>query len=100
MSKLLESCQILKDMFESRSSYSQSGERIPIHSNIQLSYAEALYELVLRTDPAVVLEVGVAFGVASLAILSALRLGKNHGKLISIDPAQSSYWKGCGRAAI
>jgi predicted O-methyltransferase YrrM len=100
MGRLLDRCSILKDMIDSRLSYSQSGEQIPIHSNIPPAYAEALYETVLRADPAVVVEVGMAFGVSSLAILSALRDGNRDGKLISIDPDQSSYWKGCGVAAI
>lgn len=100
MGRLLEQCPSLREMLDSQSAYSKSGEQIPIHSNIPIAYAEALYETVLREDPAVVLEVGMAFGVASLAILSALRDGNRDGRLISIDPHQSSEWKGCGLAAI
>jgi predicted O-methyltransferase YrrM len=100
MARLLERCPILKEMMESQSAHTQSGEQIPIHSNIPPAYAEALYEIVLQGGPAVVLEVGMAFGVSSLAILSALRDGNREGRLISIDPVQSSDWKGCGLAAI
>jgi len=100
MGRLLERCRILKEMMDSHSAYSPSGEQIPIHSTIPLAYAEALYETVLRASPTLVLEVGVAFGVSSLAILSALHDGNRDGRLISIDPAQSSVWKGCGLAAI
>jgi Predicted O-methyltransferase len=100
MARLLERCQVLKDMIDSQSAFSLSGETIPIHSNIPPAYAESLYETVRRSDPAIVLEVGMAFGVSSLAILSALRDGNRYGRLISIDPVQTSYWKGCGRAAI
>jgi predicted O-methyltransferase YrrM len=100
MGRLLERCSILKDMMDSQIACSQSGEQIPIHSSIPPAYAEALYETVLRADPAIVVEVGMAFGASSLAILSALRDGNRDGRLISIDPTQSSDWKGCGLAAI
>jgi predicted O-methyltransferase YrrM len=55
--------------------------------------------MVRRARPALVIEVGMAFGVSSLAILTALRDG-GQGKLISIDPVQTSDWKGCGRVAV
>ena len=98
MAGLLDRCQVLKEMLDSRTSPSLTGESVPIHSNIHRPYAEGLYEMVRRANPAVVIEVGMAFGVSSLAILTAL--GDGQGKLISIDPVQSSDWKGCGRAAV
>ena len=73
MARLVEQCQVLKDMVDSCSATSLSGEAVPIHSNIPLAYAESLYETVRRANPGVVIEVGMAFGVASLAILSGLR---------------------------
>lgn len=100
MARLLERCPILKEMLTSGSATAQSGEPVPMHSNIPLAYAEALYETVRRARPRLVLEVGMAFGVSSLAILSALSDGDDQGKLISTDPVQSSVWKGCGRVAI
>jgi predicted O-methyltransferase YrrM len=99
MPGLLDRCQVLKNMFDSRTSPSLTGESVPLHSNINLSYAESLYEMVRRVQPAVVVEVGMAFGVSSLAILTALRDG-GRGRLISIDPMQTSEWNGCGRAAV
>ena len=42
----------------------------------------------------------MAFGVSSLAILAALREIGQDGKLISIDPGQSTGWQGCGRTAV
>ncbi len=42
----------------------------------------------------------MGFGVSSLAILAALRDGGQDGRLISIDPDQSTDWKGCGLAAV
>jgi predicted O-methyltransferase YrrM len=99
MAGLLERCPVLKNMLDSRSSLSLAGESMPLSAYIWPTYAECLYEMVRRERPAVVVEVGMAFGVSSLAILTALR-ENGQGKLISIDPMQTSYWKGCGRAAI
>jgi len=100
MSQLLERCSILKEMLEHRSARTQSGELIPVHSNILPAYAEALFETVLQATPKVALEIGMAFGASTLAILSALHDGNQGGRLISIDPVQSSDWNGCGRTAV
>ena len=100
MSQLLERCLILKEMMNSQSALSQSGEYIPMTSGIPLSFAEALYEKILELAPAICLEVGMACGISSLAILTALRDVGGDGRLISIDPSQSTVWKGCGSTAI
>jgi hypothetical protein len=42
----------------------------------------------------------MAFGVSTLAILTALRVAGGSGRLVSIDPHQSTQWRGCGRAAV
>jgi len=47
-----------------------------------------------------VLEVGMACGVSSLAILTALGDLGEHGRLISIDPHQSTQWRRCGVTAV
>lgn len=101
MSELLSRCAVLKETLQSGLVQTLDGSRIPIDSNICLAYAEALFETVLRMRPRVVLEVGMAFGVASLAILSALRENGENGKLISVDPHQlSGGWKGGGVVAV
>jgi predicted O-methyltransferase YrrM len=101
MPKLLSRCPVLKEMLESGFVQTLEGGQVPIDSNIPLAYAETLYETVLKTRPLVVLEIGMAFGVASLAILSALRDICQNGKLVSIDPHQTSgNWKGGGVAAV
>lgn len=50
--------------------------------------------------PQVVLEVGMAYGIASLSILAALDEAGEGGKLISVDPNQNSDWKGIGIANV
>jgi predicted O-methyltransferase YrrM len=100
MPELLESCPVLKEMFESQSAKSRDGQTVPLNSNISILHAQCLYDAVLREKPTAVLEVGMAFGTASLAILSALQKNGGAGKLITIDPVQSTEWKGCGLAGI
>ena len=88
-------------MLETGSAFTKAGDLIPIEACIHISYAEALYQTVLRLRPSVVLEVGMAFGVSSLAILSALRDSNYGGKLLSIDPHQlSGSWQGAGVASV
>jgi predicted O-methyltransferase YrrM len=86
-------------MFETGIALDDKGAQIPMHSNLPQRYAEALYRTVLRARPAVVVEVGMAFGISSLAILTALEEA-GHGRLLSIDPYQGTDWHGCGLAAI
>lgn len=87
MSVLLERCPELGEALERGKT-----------ASISLPHAEALFETVRRQRPEVAIEVGMAFGVSTLAILTALReLG---GRLVSIDPSQSSVWKGAGLEAV
>ena len=87
-------------MLDTRTPAKASGEAVALHSNLSAVTAAALYWLVLATRPAVAVEVGMAFGVSSLAILAALRRNGLDGRLISIDPHQFTQWWGCGVAAV
>ncbi|MGH7769405.1 MAG: class I SAM-dependent methyltransferase [Candidatus Binatia bacterium] len=99
MATLLSSCSVLQEIFSTKTSTGPAGESIPINSNISRAHAEALFSAVLNARPSLVIEIGMAFGVSTLAILAALhQLG--HGRLISIDPFQSTQWTGRGLAAV
>jgi predicted O-methyltransferase YrrM len=100
MANLLEHCPVLREMLETRTSLNPAGEHVRIISNISQSFAEALYDTVLKNRPAVALEVGMAFGFSSLSILTALRDVGQPGRLITIDPNQSTDWNSCGRTAV
>jgi predicted O-methyltransferase YrrM len=100
MSNLLAHCPTLKEMLETRLAYTPAGNRIPMISNISQGLAEALYETVLKDRPAFAVEIGMAFGVSSLAILTAFRDIGAGGKLITIDPNQTSDWSNCGKTAV
>src|SRR4051794_28551903 len=69
---------------------------MPLRENVTPEYAEALYGSILRETPGNVLEIGMAFGVTSLAILTALEEIGGGGELTTIDPYQSTDWHGIG----
>ncbi len=66
------------------------------NSGVALEYAIGLYRAVLRKNPKTVLEVGMANGASTLTILSALSQLGGDRLLISIDPAQSTFWGSVG----
>jgi len=63
---------------------------------VPLEYAVGLYRAVLTKRPQTVLEIGMANGASTLAILSALAQLGGDRLLISIDPGQSGQWKNAG----
>jgi predicted O-methyltransferase YrrM len=79
---------VLKEIFATGIVHTSEGQPRPLHSNVNKAYAEALYRLVKRERPQNVLEVGLAYGISALAILTALE-ENGSGRLVSIDPKQS-----------
>jgi predicted O-methyltransferase YrrM len=87
---------VLADIFATSSVIDTADRAIPVHGNISVAHANALYRTVRDLDPATVLEVGMAYGIATLAIASALHDAASGGQLISIDPNQSRHWRNVG----
>ena len=96
----IDECRVLEEMFDTQTTAKSSGEIVPLHSNLSVDSAGVLYQLILATRPAVAIEVGMAYGISSLAILAALRRTGGNGRLISIDPHQFTQWGGAGAAAV
>jgi predicted O-methyltransferase YrrM len=69
------------------------GNELPFHSAIDEQCARVLHETVKRHKPKLALEIGMACGSSTVAILSAL---EPDASLISIDPFQHEQWKGVG----
>lgn len=99
MSLLAENA-VLRELLETGQSRDVNGKPLKVHSEISASFAEALYQTVLDNQPSLVLEVGMAFGVSTLAILTALRKLGRGGRLISVDPNQSTHWKKGGMSNV
>ena len=90
-------CPLLQEIYKTQKVHDEAGHSIELTNQIAADYAEALYRTVLARKPAVALEVGMAYGISSLAISRALRDAGGSGKLISLDPVQSSDYKRIGR---
>jgi len=61
------------------------GRKLKLHSGISRLNLNALYRTVLGRRPTLVIEIGMAYGISTLGILTALEELKQ-GELISIDP--------------
>ncbi len=89
-------CPVLQEMYATGHAVDLAGKKHPIESAIQPDFSEALYRLIKARRPKRVLEIGMAYGASSLAILTALSEFGEGGELISIDPAQSNGWHSIG----
>jgi predicted O-methyltransferase YrrM len=91
---------LLQRIYDTRIVHGADGCEHGLAAEIPYEYAEALYRLVLRQRPQVVVEVGMAFGLSTLAILTALDEVGGPGRLLSIDPGQSMNFHGVGVANV
>jgi len=71
-------------------------EAVNHHKGIAVEYAVGLHRAVLAKRPQTMVEIGLANGAASLAILSALAQLGGQRQLISIDPNQYTQWGNAG----
>jgi predicted O-methyltransferase YrrM len=80
----------LEEVFKTQQVWTSSGEKIPLDSNVSESEARLLYDAVRELRPSRSVEVGLAKGVSTLAILGAL--AKNGlGNHVVMDPYQDNY---------
>lgn len=97
---LFEKSEVLRRLVEDGVTVDASGEERELGmSTISTEAAEALYRTVLHERPDVCIEVGLAFGMSALAILTALEEAGN-GRLISVDPFQEYSWGDAGVLAV
>ena len=90
-------CPYLEAIYESLTVDGPTGP-LPLAGNIPREYAWALHQCVLANQPTTIVEVGMGYGIATLAMLSALRKLGGQRTLITIDPLQERHF--CGvRAA-
>lgn len=85
-------CPILTEMLSTGLTILPDGSKRKVMGAISQALAMALYRAVLRERPGVVVEIGMAQGVSTIAILAALR--QTGGRLISIDPYMHSLKPG------
>jgi len=91
---------VLNRMMKSGVVEDDNGKSHALTSAVDIAYAQVLHDQVLREKPEVVVEVGLANGVSTLSILSALEANRGNGRLISIDPYQTEHWHSVGVAHV
>lgn len=89
-------CPLLKRILETGKVQDGDGKDVDASGAIAPVLAAALNGAVKRFRPKTALEVGMANGVGSLSILSALDEIGDEGRLISVDPNQTAHWRGVG----
>lgn len=87
---------LIETLLSSRTVYDEKGEAFPLHSNTSLAQCAFLQSLIRRCDASTCIEIGLAYGISSLAICEAIQT-KDRGLLISIDPHQGAAWRDIGR---
>jgi predicted O-methyltransferase YrrM len=90
---------VLQEMYRTSRARTADGAWVTLDSVVTPEFANALYELVRREAPEVVLEIGMAHGATALSIATALA-ENGSGRLISVDPFQRTEWRGVGVTAI
>ena len=84
---------LIKSLLEKRE-IEYNGKKYKIHSNIKLDEGMVLYNLIIQHNLKHTLEIGMATGISSLFIGSAIKqIDGNH---IAIDPFQSTQWENLG----
>jgi predicted O-methyltransferase YrrM len=87
--------QILSDIFETKQVQDKEGNFLPLHSNTTREQCEFLQDIIREISPDSSVEVGLAYGISTVAILDALQaLGKPFHHIV-IDPFQQD-WKNIG----
>ena len=87
--------KVLERIFSTNQVTDEQGNAYPLHSNTTAEQCSFLQELIAEVQPEKSLEIGLAYGISSVAILEALASTGNPFHHIIIDPFQDS-WKNIG----
>ena len=82
---MIDQNPILAEVFQNRTVEHPDGRKLKVTANISQPNVEALWRFVRERQPRLVIEIGMAYGVSTIAILSGLS-ESGQGRLISIDP--------------
>ncbi len=72
------------------------GEKHSLDSNTSRRQCEFLRDVIGKIDARICLEVGLAYGISTLAICESIHV-KARASLVSIDPFQQAHWSNIGR---
>ncbi|MEM7248083.1 MAG: class I SAM-dependent methyltransferase [Acidobacteriota bacterium] len=98
-SSILPPCDVLREMYVTGEMPDRSGKRHPVRAEVEAEHAAACYRVVKERQPELAIEVGMACGSSTLAMLTAME-ENGRGKLISLDPYQDEWFHGVGTFAV
>ena len=87
---------VLRAMYATEVTRDSEGRERKATSGLSRKHVIALYRMIHRHRPRRVLEIGLAYGYSTLAILTALHELGEGGRLISVDPFQTRDWRNIG----
>ena len=82
--------EVLGSILTTRRVVHADGMSSQLHSETSGEECSAMYQFLKENPPECAIEIGMAYGVSSLAILTALE-ENNRGNLISVDPYPSGF---------
>lgn len=94
MSQLMH--PVIREIYDTGKVVDQTGAQLDPWGQVTEEHCTALYETVLKHRPSLCVEIGMACGLSTLAMLAAQRDANEGGRVISIDPFQSTDRKGIG----
>ncbi|HEV7763985.1 MAG TPA: class I SAM-dependent methyltransferase, partial [Thermoanaerobaculia bacterium] len=86
---------LLEQIFTTGMTELPNGAVEPVHSSISRDDCAAVERAIAQSGATSAIEVGMAFGISALAIADALSRNGS-ARLVSIDPQQTSSWRGAG----
>jgi predicted O-methyltransferase YrrM len=86
----------LKEIFDSQKVFDKAGNGYELHSNTSFDQCAFLQEIIKEIKPRRSLEIGLAYGISTLAILEGLSSFSKDFHHTIIDPFQSKYWHNVG----
>ncbi len=90
---------VLLDVLDSGVAVTRDGVETPLHSNVTLTDAQRLYDLVRARRPEVTIELGFAHGTSALAIAQALE-DNGYGTHHVVDPFENRDYEGVGLTSL
>lgn len=85
--------QVLHRMFEDRVVLRADGSAIPFRAGINRQQVALLTRMCRERNVRSAVEIGLAYGTSALAILDGM---EGNGRLVAIDPHQSTDWENIG----
>lgn len=83
--------RILKDIFKEKKVYDANGNYFELKDHTSQEQCEFLKNIVIKNKTTLSLEVGLGYGISTLAILDGLSCVSNNFKHIVLDPLQNEW---------